>query len=301
MIKLIQWIKAHKLLSVLCVIAIFALPLLIVHCLFKWHSGYEFLNAEWTAGDVLGYIAGFEAFLGTVALGALALWQNHLFREDNLRKERYAIRPYLFSTVQDEHIDLLAESHVGDIEFLDIKILENQSVQIACANRNKPADVVDYTVAKQAYLDFVAQQPESEKITQTVRRTELITNEVNALCALNEKYVLCSYAIENHGIGSAVKINLQMNSQPAMPLFCLSHLEKKQLYLLINAENLVPGKMASLSFSIAFYNIEDFGPYMQCETLSVRRMDSGALSLVLDKQISEPILENKEATINDNT
>lgn len=296
MIRVIGWIKAHRLKTSLCVVVLFALPLVIVHFLFKWHSGYDFLNAEWSAGDVLGYIAGFEAFVGTVALGALALWQNHTFRKENLHREQFAIRPYLFSDVQDEHIDFLAESQ---FEYLDIKVLDDQSAQIICTNRNKPSDVVDYIVAKQAFLDFIAQS-ESVKITQTARRIELLTNEVTTLCALNTKYVLCSYRIENHGAGSAVKIKLQINNQLAIPLFCLSHLEEKQLYLLINAEKLVSGKSSILDFSIKFYNIEDFGPYTQHETLSVTRTATGALTLTLDKQISEPVLDNKVVSTDDN-
>lgn len=67
--KIVNWIKNHKTTTLLVCISIFFLPLVIVHILFKWNSEIRWLSAEWSAGDVLGYIAGFEAFVGTVALG----------------------------------------------------------------------------------------------------------------------------------------------------------------------------------------------------------------------------------------
>ena len=67
--KLLDWIKSHRILVAFLVVLVFALPLVVVHLLFKWRSGMHWLEAEWTAGDVLGYIAGFEALLGTIILG----------------------------------------------------------------------------------------------------------------------------------------------------------------------------------------------------------------------------------------
>lgn len=55
------------------IISIFALPLLIVHLLFKWHSGVNFFVAEWSAGDVLAYVGTMLTFIGTIALSYMAL------------------------------------------------------------------------------------------------------------------------------------------------------------------------------------------------------------------------------------
>ena len=63
--RMLDWIKSHRILVAFLVVLVFALPLVAVHLLFKWRSGIHWLEAEWTAGDVLGYIAGFEALLGT--------------------------------------------------------------------------------------------------------------------------------------------------------------------------------------------------------------------------------------------
>lgn len=83
--KILNWIKNHIFLVVIIAILVFALPLIVVHLLFKWYSGIPWLEAEWLAGDILGYIAGFEALLGTVILGLVSVYQND---EANAKNDR---------------------------------------------------------------------------------------------------------------------------------------------------------------------------------------------------------------------
>lgn len=73
----------HKALSCIIAILLFVLPLIVVHFLFKWKSNVEWIQAEWDAGDVISYIAGFEAFIGTTFLSFLALWQNQQHKQEN--------------------------------------------------------------------------------------------------------------------------------------------------------------------------------------------------------------------------
>lgn len=51
----------------------FFVPLAVVHLLFKWYSGVDFLVAEWGAGDLLEYIGTMFTFIGTIVLSILAL------------------------------------------------------------------------------------------------------------------------------------------------------------------------------------------------------------------------------------
>jgi hypothetical protein len=249
--------------------------------------------------DNPGFWYGYMGYIGTVALAGAALWQNQLYRIENKRKEELSIRPYLFSEIADQHIDFLADNN---IEFLQINISDDNSTSVICASRNKPKDVVDYIVARQANRDFLA-QPISDKIIQTARRTELLTKEIQCLCDLNKKYELVSYCLENHGAGSAVKIKMLLNEYPLVPLFCLSIAEKKQLYLLIDTDKMKAGSIAELKISVEFYNVEDLGPYLQEETLSIRKTTANRLGLIIDKQISSPKLtaNNKEEPANDKT
>jgi hypothetical protein len=52
-------VKEAQLLFGLITLLFLITPLIIVHVLFKINSGSAWLSAEWEAGDVLGYIAGF--------------------------------------------------------------------------------------------------------------------------------------------------------------------------------------------------------------------------------------------------
>lgn len=83
-----RWIKAHRLATLLICMFIFACPLLIVHILFKADPVIPWLKAKWSAGDVLAYIAGFEAFLGTVTLGLITVAQSEKANEVNERLAR---------------------------------------------------------------------------------------------------------------------------------------------------------------------------------------------------------------------
>lgn len=93
----IIWIKKNKFIFGLVVLLLFLVPLILVHILYKFNSNIEWLTAEWSAGDVLAYIAGFEAFIGTVALGALALWQNQQIHKQHIESLAPAISMNLIS------------------------------------------------------------------------------------------------------------------------------------------------------------------------------------------------------------
>lgn len=83
--KILEWIKKHKLLTFgLCVLT-FSLPLIVVHMLFKTPAINNWFTATWSAGELLAYIAGFEAFLGTVVLGAITVYQSDKANEANER------------------------------------------------------------------------------------------------------------------------------------------------------------------------------------------------------------------------
>ena len=63
-------------------------PLLIVHILFRAYSSIPWFEAKWSAGNVLAYIAGFEALLGTVILGLITVTQSEKANEVNERLAR---------------------------------------------------------------------------------------------------------------------------------------------------------------------------------------------------------------------
>lgn len=85
MIQIINWLKKHPIATMAIICITFFLPLVVVHCLFKWNTECVWLSATWSSGDVLGYIAGFEAFLGAVVLGAITVYQTEIANRINIR------------------------------------------------------------------------------------------------------------------------------------------------------------------------------------------------------------------------
>jgi len=79
-----KWFIKHKFLVLgILVFFVFIIPLFVINVLFKWNSHIWFLEAEWSAGEALNYIVSFEAFFGTVLLGAVAIYQNNLAQDNN--------------------------------------------------------------------------------------------------------------------------------------------------------------------------------------------------------------------------
>ena len=104
--RFIDWVLANKIKLFIIIILLFAVPLIIVHVLFKWKSNFEWIQAEWSAGDLISYIAGFEAFIGTTFLSFLALWQNQRHKQENDAKDRKLIE------IENEKTREYTESHV---------------------------------------------------------------------------------------------------------------------------------------------------------------------------------------------
>lgn len=66
------WKKHKTKIIVWSMIGIFC-PLIIVHLLFKWKTGVDFFEAEWSAGELLEYIGTILTFISTIILSVLAL------------------------------------------------------------------------------------------------------------------------------------------------------------------------------------------------------------------------------------
>ena len=75
-----EWLRKHKIwVAIISLLIILGVPLLI-HILYKIKAPNAFFVAEWSAGELLSYYGSILAFLGTVVLGVLALYQNHIIK-----------------------------------------------------------------------------------------------------------------------------------------------------------------------------------------------------------------------------
>ncbi len=76
---ILGWIGKHWLKTLLIIIGILlalVIPPLIIHAMYKTVARNPYYESTWSSGDLITYVAGFEAFLGTVFLGIVAIRQN---------------------------------------------------------------------------------------------------------------------------------------------------------------------------------------------------------------------------------
>lgn len=95
------WTK-HKKVIIIWVLVGFFLPLIVVHLLFKWYSGVDFLVAEWSAGELLEYIGTILTFISTIILSVLALQSSNKANklsekviENEQERYRLEMRPFV--------------------------------------------------------------------------------------------------------------------------------------------------------------------------------------------------------------
>ena len=82
------WIKMHWVKTILIALAIILaliIPPFVVHWMFKSPAKTPFFENTWGPGDLITYIAAFEAFLGTVALGGATVYLNRKANDINTK------------------------------------------------------------------------------------------------------------------------------------------------------------------------------------------------------------------------
>lgn len=117
--NLLEFLKKHKPYVLLICILIFILPLIIVHILYSIDIRCEWLKAKWSAGELLSYIAGFEAFIGTVSLGFLSLYQNHQLQSQYEESKKPLLSMNL---INDNNFIYLVIENNGETEATNINI-----------------------------------------------------------------------------------------------------------------------------------------------------------------------------------
>lgn len=138
--RMFNWIKEHKKTSVAILFGLFIIPIVVVHFLFKWKSNIYWIQADWDSGDVLAYIGGFYAFLGTVIFSMLALWQNHQIEKKNeeyneqLQKIETKLNMPLFDIPYSENCEQGCDGNYANLCFKLRNISPNLALQIKISN-----------------------------------------------------------------------------------------------------------------------------------------------------------------------
>lgn len=129
-----DWIKKHKIIfSFICIAILFMLfgvPFLI-NLLYKVDAAVDIFAAEWSAGEALSYYGAVLSFIGTVVLGALALYQNHIIKVEADKKsalveeqERIENMPRFFVRF------LAANGYCGKLKFALMNVSNNMAYDV---------------------------------------------------------------------------------------------------------------------------------------------------------------------------
>ena len=120
MTKLLYFVQKHKIITLCIIIIFFLLPFFILYCFNNCSCLQSIMvKLNFEEGDLLSYIAGFEAFIGTVFIGFLAFWQNHQIQIQQLE----SLEPVLsMKLIEINSFLFLSIENTGFVEAKDIKI-----------------------------------------------------------------------------------------------------------------------------------------------------------------------------------
>lgn len=140
--EFLKWIKKHKK-TVICIIAaIIIFPVIAIHFLFKWHSHCYWIEAEWKAGEILGYFGDVLAFMGTIVLGYVAISQTETANKlsaELLKVEMSRYKPRLDICPKQQCKIFFDEAMVNKLEELNsenilmIDLLYTNNPQTGCS------------------------------------------------------------------------------------------------------------------------------------------------------------------------
>lgn len=128
--KIVDWINSHKITTVCIALLLLVVQPFFVHLFLKIPAPSPFFVREWGAGDLITYIAGFEAFVGTVFLGTVAIYQNKKSQE--LSNRLLSIEEKNSTLTRCPNLDIdcsnISVMCLGDIFKLNSSILCTQEI-----------------------------------------------------------------------------------------------------------------------------------------------------------------------------
>lgn len=274
------------LIAILVAILLMSIPFIISWAYLKGTANGQ-PNTAFSASDIILFYGSILSFIGTVSLGILALWQNHIFKKTTERQNRLSIRPYLFSTIEDETLLNVYENKMSYYYFS----CKDGAFDFENYNKNTPSMLRPYLGFEKAYNSLETLNiPDKEKIE---KKKEYLEKQTAALNDLRKKYQVVIYNITNYGNSAATNVNIKMNEKNFMPFFSLAKDHETKLVFIFDFNNVNNGKYI-FKIDSTFKDIEDFGAYSQSEKFYISKRSETDLSLSFDEQITSPIKIQEE-------
>ncbi len=208
--KILKWIQKHKKITIFLIIMCIFAPVLVINFLFKINSNCYWIEAEWEAGDVLGYFGDVLSFLGTVVLGYIAIAQTE--KANQMNKELLEIEKNRIKPCVDISSTELSNIYIG--QAMNKKMQE-------VYKKNKP--ILELTFTK---------KPRGESITNVLLLQIPIYNSGNSdISRIFVKKVKNSYLAVSDPNNNGNEIIPML-----LDAFSLKAGEKKDLYIIYKFE-----------------------------------------------------------------
>lgn len=184
--KVLKWIEKNKGKTILICVLLIIAPIICTHALFKWKSGVYWIEAEWSAGEILGYFGNVISFIGTIGLGYVAISQTekaNKINEELLKIEKERLKPYLEILTTE-----LYKIYLGnDIykAYFDVDRAEKMLIELTYANQPRSGIVEDI-----ALIELPIYNGGGSDISQIYVRAVNFYLCVNEPCPASEKFAM---------------------------------------------------------------------------------------------------------------
>lgn len=246
-LKIIKWIKEHKIWTVTISLVVILLPIVIVHILFKVPAPFEWLVANWKAGEILGY---FGNVLGAVAT-IIAIVLTILFTQENQKSERkLSIKPHLQTEYQP-------------IFNLDTAI-----------EQKKQAVFIEYPFDKNENIGSTYDPP---YILEKYNKKEDPESSILHKLEFLRSYYIIKFTLRNVGAGNAVNLTFTLNDKPVVTPFSLIVSDKMVFVIIFKAE-LIQDTTRYLNLKYVYQDVASIARYEQHETIILKKEKDGILN-----------------------
>jgi len=199
-----------------------------------------------TKGDWLVFWGSFLSFVGTTALGYVAIYQNIKQRQDAQNQLKESIKPFLFISYEQEPFRNIILENNG---FLHIIFDKKGIIKNCVFRKDLPTDLKKLEELKQNIEKIEIEKHESNDCSKTLQLLKLY-KEYNPLNEkLLKKHIKLLYEFKNVGSGNAINIEVTNNTLPLMVPKSINRDETLNLPILIET---VDGECKEFSFILNF-------------------------------------------------
>lgn len=252
---MVKWNKKEIVMIVILLSLAILVPI-IIHILYKFDFGIEFLYSTWTSGDILQYCGCIISALLAIIGVYYTLKENKI---NDLSNKVLENKPY-FRTNLTQHL------YVEEDEPLN----ENKNRICIWGNNGKFSFNLKNSQSLEKFLDFY--------------------DNLNI-----DDYACFYYEIENVGLGNAINFSLNINESHFFPKMVISKDEKIKLYFLIE-KNFINKNGREYIFRLTYEDVIKVNIYEQTERIFIsynKEEDEIIHCRDFEDELSEPSIIEK--------